>query len=303
MAIDTLYAIQFSPVLYQLAQQKESRFASRVRRETVSNAELAYFDTVGPDDDPEQNTTRHGDTPLSDGVYGRRKVVPQEWEKGRILDKHDQTRMLANMQGATMQSFAMSFGRKKDKIIYEAMNATAYTGKDGTGTVALAAESIGINGDGTVTTLGTAAAEGTDIIISLDRLLLMMQIFNEADVDPDIAKHWVVTPQDIANLLTIEEIGSSDYNTIKALQQGKMETYAGFKFFWYNGLTAVGSAARTFAWAEDGMILAYIGDLQTEVTIRADKKNYPQIYSHMDLGAVRMEGAKVHESLHKQAAS
>lgn len=307
MPIDTLYAIQFNSVLYQLAQQKESKFASKVRRETVANAELAYFDTVGADEEPEQAATRHGATPLSDGVYGRRKVVPVKWHKGRVLDSFDQQRMLANMQGATMQSFAMSFGRKKDSIIIDAMLGTAYTGKDGTGTAAFKDESISLNGDGTATTLGTlatVAGGGTLAAMTLAKILAMMQIFNEADVDADIAKYWAVSPKDIKDMLDLTEIGSADYNTVKALQAGKMDSFGGFNFFWTNMLpkdAATSTGRRTIAWAEPGLILGYIGDLSTEVTIRTDLCNEPQIYSKMDLGAVRMEGAMVHECLNKIA--
>jgi hypothetical protein len=40
-----------------------------------------------------------------------------------------------------------------------------------------------------------------------------------------------------------------------------------------------------------------IGDLQTKVDVLPTKKYDTGIYSTMDLGAVRMEGAKVHECL------
>jgi hypothetical protein len=89
---------------------------------------------------------------------------------------------------------------------------------------------------------------------------------------------------------------------MKAIQAGKVEEYCGFNFFWSNLLdrdTVDGTSTRTLAWAEDGVILGYIGDLTTEITTRTDLCNEPQIYSKMDLGAVRMEGAKVHECLNE----
>lgn len=300
MALDTLYAIQFNSVLYQLAQQKESKFASKVRRETVANAELAYFDTVGAEDDPEQQTTRHPTTPLTEGNYNRRKIVPYKWHKGRVLDSYDQARMAANLNNATTQGFAMSFGRKKDKLVIEAATGTAYTGKAGTTAVAFKDESLSINGDGTVTTLGTAAVNNTEVPMTLSKMLTMMEIFNEADVDENITKYWAVSPNDIKHILNMTEVGSADYNTVKAIAAGKVDTFMGFNFFWTNLLAkdAVdATSTRTLAWAEDGIILGYIGDLTTEITIRTDLCNEPQIYSKMDLGAVRMEGAKVHECL------
>ena len=130
----------------------------------------------------------------------------------------------------------------------------------------------------------------------------MMQLFNEKDVDPDLPKHWAVTPTDIAFMLALQQIGSADYNTVKALAAGKVETFAGFSFFWTNRLlkdAATGTGWRTIAFTTQGIILAYIGDLSTEIDKRPDKKNEKQIYSKMDLGAVRMEGAMIHECITK----
>ena len=304
VTIDQILAKQFSPTLYMLAQQKESRFASKVRRETVSKAELAYFDTIGAEDDPEQATTRHGDTPLTESNFGRRRCVPYKWHKGTMLDSYDLLRMQADPNGPVVQSFAMAFGRKKDKIIRDAALGTAYIGKEGGSTVDFKDESIGINGDGTATTLGTLAAVATVADISLAKILLMMKIFNDADVDPDIPKYWAMTPKDIWALLQLTEVKSIEYNAVKGAYEGKVENYGGFQIFWTNLLTkdaATSTGYRTISWAQDGIILAYIGDLTTEIDKRTDKCNEKQIYSKMDLGAVRMEGAKVHECITKVA--
>ena len=298
VTIDQVTALQFSATLQTLSQQKESKFAMRVRQERVSNAEHAYFDTIDAYDDPAQKADRHGDTPLSEATFARRKVTPWLWEAGTLLDKYDMDRMLADPQGPVVQAHAMSLGRKKDDLIYAAALGSATIGKNGGDTVTYIAEASSINGDGTVCALGTLATVETVADMTLAKILTMTQIFNESDVDPSIPKHWAVSPKCIADMLDIEEIGSADYNTVKALQQGKMDTYAGFSFFWTNRLdkdAATSTAWRTIAWAQDGIILATIGDINTAITQRPDKRNYTQIYSNMDLGAVRMEGAKVHE--------
>jgi hypothetical protein len=305
--IETIFAKQFSPTLLILSQQKGSKFESKVRRETVSRAEEAYFDTVDADDDPVQDNTRHGDTPLDEGEYGRRQAKPVKWHKGRMLDSYDLARMYADPTGPTVQSFAYSFGRKKDKIIRDAALGTAYIGKEGASSVTFQAESVSINGDGTTTTLGTlATAAGSDVVadISLAKMLIMGEIFNNADVDPDIMRYWAVSPKCVGDMLDLTEVGSADYNTVKALREGKVDYFAGFNFFWTNLLTkdaATETAYRTIAWAQDGIILATIGDLTTSIDKRTDKCNEKQIYSKMDLAAVRMEGAKVHECLNKVA--
>jgi len=305
VTIDQVTALQFSATLLTLSQQKESKFASRVRQERVSSAEHAYFDTIDAYDAPSQKADRHGDTPLSEATFARRKVTPWTWEAGTLLDKYDMDRMLADPQGPVVQAHAMSLGRKKDDLIIAAMVGDATIGKNGGSTMPFEDESVSISGDaaGIKTVLGTAAVIGTIADIDLAKILMMTEIFNEQDVDPSIPKHWAVSPKDIADMLAIEQIGSADYNTVKAIQQGGVDTYAGFGFFWTNRLLqdSTGVAYRTLAWAQDGVILATIGDINTAITPRPDKRNYTQVYSNMDLGAVRMEGAKVHECLTKIA--
>jgi spore coat polysaccharide biosynthesis protein SpsF (cytidylyltransferase family) len=76
----------------------------------------------------------------------------------------------------------------------------------------------------------------------------------------------------------------------------------GFDFFWTNRLaadTTDATCTRTFAWSEEGIILGKAKNITTEVDKRADLKNATQVYSYMSCGAVRFEGAQVHECLNK----
>ncbi len=304
VTIDQVTAQKFASVLLVLSQQMGSKFASRVRNESVPNAELAYFDTLAEDDDTAQKTGRHQGTPISEPIFGRRRVVPFPWTNKKVLDKEDLDRMLPDPRNPVAMNQVRSLGRQKDDLLIEAALGSASIGKAGGSSIDFKDDSRSINGDGTVTTIGTLATPQTEVDISLEKLLTMMKIFNEEDVDPDIRKYWAVTPKDIEDLLNITEIGSMDFNTVKALQQGKMETFAGFDFFWINRLTVDdtdGTTNRTIAWAQDGLILASIGDISTRIE-EAERLDFAWVlFSKMDLGAVRMEGEKVHECLNKRA--
>ena len=307
VTIDQVTAQKFASVLYLLSQQQGSKFATRVRNESVQSAELAYFDTLAEDDDTAQKTGRHQGTPISEAEFGRRRVVPHPWTNKKVLDKEDLDRMLPDPRNPVAMNQVKSLGRQKDDLIIEAALGTASIGKAGGSTVTFQAEARSINGDGTVTTLGTLATpdgSAAETDMTLAKMLTMMRLFNEEDVDPDIRKYWAVTPKDIEDMLDLTEIGSIDYNTVKALQQGKIETFAGFDFFWTNRLTVDGTdgtTTRTFAWAQDGLILASIGDISTRIE-EAERLDYAWVlFSKMDLGAVRMEGAKVHECLNQIA--
>ncbi len=304
VTIDQVTAQKFASVLLILSQQMGSKFASRVRNENVASAELAYFDTLAEDDDTAQKTGRHQGTPISEAEFGRRRVVPLPWTNKKVLDKEDLDRMLPDPRNPVAMNQVRSLGRQKDDLLIEAALGSSSIGKAGGSSIAFEDDSRSINGDGTVTTLGTLASVQSVADISLEKLLTMMRLFNEEDVDPDIRKYWAVTPKDIEDMLNLTEIGSIDFNTVKALQQGKMETFAGFDFFWTNRLTsdaATGTANRSIAWAQDGLILASIGDISTRIE-EAERLDFAWVlFSKMDLGAVRMEGEKVHECLNQIA--
>jgi hypothetical protein len=51
------------------------------------------------------------------------------------------------------------------------------------------------------------------------------------------------------------------------------------------------------AWAQDGLILGTAENITSKISERDDKNYTIQVYSEMSAGAIRLEGAKVHEAL------
>lgn len=301
---DQLYGKQFSDTIELVAQQKSSKFRDKVKIKTISRAEDAYFHQISALDLPTENTTRHGDTPAREAQLLRRMVTPVPWEDGYLLDESDVARMVVDPQNAIVQSAAASFGRKIDDLIITAAFADVTIGKTGGSTVSFKDETRSINGDGTVTSLGTLATVETVADISLAKILTMAQLFQEADVPETDRKFWAISPKDHKDMLDITEIASSDFVNGHPLVQGSVGHFGGFDFFVTNRLTkdaATSTAYRTFAWSEGGLGLMFLKDMQTRISPRPDKKFSTQIYCNMDLGAVRIEGVRVHECLTKVA--
>ena len=114
------------------------------------------------------------------------------------------------------------------------------------------------------------------------------------DVDPSIPRYIAVGPKQIEDLLGTTQVTSSDFNTIKALVQGDVDTFMGFQFIMTNRLDIDSNDIRScFAWAEDGITLGIGKDVQARIDERNDKGYATQVYYCMDIGAVRMEEAKV----------
>lgn len=301
--IETAFTKQYGPSLYILTQQKFSKFAPKVRSEPVTGATVAFFDRLG-EADGEEITARYPKTPINEIPNTRRRVGLTGVHTNTPLDALDKLQIMIEPQSSYQQAQAMYLARKQDDRIVAAMTGSAQAGVDGDTAVTFAQDSISINGDGTITSLGTAADPATEVDITLAKILTMLQIFNDLDVDEDIVKYWAVRPKTISDMLGLEQIGSSDYNTIKAIQAGKMNQYCGFTWFWSNRITkntTDETCYRSLAWAQDGVIFATWADVMSRVSERADLSYTIQVYSKMVNGAVRMDGAKVHECLNKVA--
>jgi hypothetical protein len=134
--------------------------------------------------------------------------------------------------------------------------------------------------------------------LTLAKLIEAKEILDSNDVDPSIPRYIAVSPKQITNLLDDPEVTSADYNTVRALVKGELDTYVGFKFVTTNRLGLDGSGdRRCFAWAMDGIKLAVGKEPSARIDERADKSYATQVYYCMSVGATRMEEAKVVEIL------
>ena len=98
------------------------------------------------------------------------------------------------------------------------------------------------------------------------------------------------------DLLGDTQIQSSDYNTVKALVNGEIDTFMGFKFLRSERLTTDSNGdTQCIAWIGDGIGLSMGMDVKTEISERSDKNYSTQVYAQMCLGAVRIEDEKVVE--------
>ena len=304
--IETTFMKQYSPMLYVLAQQKGSKFISRCWNRPCSGAKEAYFNRLG-DDEAEDMVGRYPTTPSHEQDHTRRRVAITGFHTASKLDNLDALQSMINPQNEYTQNQKRALGRKADDRIIAAAVGTAYAGEEGTTAVTFADDSISINGDGTATSLGTAATavgSGSVADIGLAKVLLMMQIFNDLDVDEDMQKYWACTPKDVADLLDITEVGSADYATFKALQAGRMhQEWAGFSWFWSTRLLkdSTETAHRNLVWAKQGIIWANWSDMFTRVSELPDQSYTIQVYARMVGNAVRLDGNLVHECMNKVA--
>ena len=97
-------------------------------------------------------------------------------------------------------------------------------------------------------------------------------------------------------MLKTTEVTSSDFNSVKALVQGDVNSFMGFQFIRTERVaTDTNSYRRVIAWCKSGMLIAVGADITVDIGPRRDKRNSTQVYCSASFGASRMEEGKVLE--------
>ncbi len=274
--ITTAFSQQFSANVQLLSQQTGSILRGGVEEESVTG-EKAFFDQVGAAA-AVKRTSRHGDTPMVETPHSRRMVTMDAYEWADLIDDADKVRMLIDPTSTYARAAAAAMGRAMDDAIIEAATGTSKTGKSG----------------GTSTTLPSGQQiAGGSADLTLAKLIQAKKILDSNSVDPSITRHIAVSPDQIEALLNTTTVTSSDFNTVKALVQGEINTFLGFQFHVSNRLAKSGNDRTCFAWAQDGIKLAVGKDVTSRIDERADKSYSTQVYYCASFGATRMEEEKV----------
>ena len=252
-----------------------------VSEESVTG-EKAFFEQVGSAT-AVKRTSRHSDTPLSETPHSRRMCTMESYEYADLIDDPDKVSMLISPQNSHANAAAYAIGRSIDDAIITAALGSASTGKSGSTSVA----------NSNSVTVGSPATG-----LTIAKLVEANKIFQNGSVDPSIPRYIAVGPEQIEDLLNSTTVTSADFNSVKALVQGDIDTFMGFKFIISTRLNVDGSDHRkVFAWVEDGIKLAMGRDLMTKIEPRADKSYSTQVYVCATFGVTRMEEAKVCEIL------
>ena len=298
---------QYSSNVMHLSQQKGSRLQGGVRKESQS-ADAAFYDRIGAVD-AQQKLSRHSDTTYSNTPHSRRKVTLADYFYADLVDKEDKIRMLNSPESEYVTAAVNSLGRKKDDVIIAAGLGTAYSGVDGSTAVSLPASQKLAAHDGSTT---------TGVNLNVRTLRAVKQKFDGNDVDESIPRHFAITSFQLQSLLAQTEVASSDYNSIKALVQGEVNSFMGFNFIRterlarllanqtytvtngaltgaLTGTVQAATSRRCMAWAQDGILLAVGKDIMAKIDVLPMKHYATQVYASLHFGATRMEEEKVVE--------
>ena len=161
-----------------------------------------------------------------------------------------------------------AIGRRQDQLILDALTASSATS---------VSNDIG----------------GSDTNMNVAKLRAAAQTLNANNVPMD-GRHIIIHASSLASLLSETAVTSSDFNTVKALVQGEINTFLGFTFHVLGdrtegGLIKDGSNDRTcFAFHKDAVGLAEGIAPKTEINYVPEKTSF-LIASMFSAGAVAID--------------
>ena len=277
--ITTAFVEQYKSNVFHLAQQKGSKLRDAVRTESIVG-KSHFFERIGSTA-AVKRTSRHADTPRVDTPHSRRKVTMDDYDWADLIDDSDKVRLLISPQSEYAKAGAYAMGRTMDDVIIAAATGNAFGGVSGGSTIALPA--------------GQKIAHGSTGL-TIAKLISAKETLDAANVDPDEGRTIVCSAKQISDLLGTTQITSSDFNSVKALVQGDIDTFMGFKFIRSERLGTDSNGNRqVLAFTNTSIGLALGKDIQTKISERADKNYSTQVYLCMTIGATRVEDEKVVE--------
>ena len=272
----------WSDTFIHLSQQKQSKLAMAVRMEQVNDAKAFHFDRLDSVI-MQKAVSRHEDTPLTEVPYSRRRVQFNTFRAADLIDNPDRVKMSKDPTSPTMKTLLMALNRQKDDEIIAAASGNAYAidENDSSSSVSLPSSQQIAHGSADLTLAK---------IISTKKKLL------DSDVDPDAEPlYFCIGPAQLEALLNNTTVTSSDYNSVKALVNGEINTFMGFHFIVSTRLSVTSNIRKCLAWAKSGIGLAMNGNAKSRITERSDKNYSTQVFIEASMGATSVEDEKVVE--------
>jgi hypothetical protein len=272
---NVIYAQAYSQNIMQLAQQKYSKLANTVYVKPNVRGKTFFQDQIGQWS-MEVKGSRNTQTPNNDPTLGRRMGIMVDYHDNRLLDRGDELKSISDPRSAYTIAAAQSLGRKIDEVIITAAIGTAYAGETGSTSVVT-----------TTTVLLTAAS------MTLARIVAVKQALDAADIEME-DRYFVITPAALDNLLNQTAATSSDFNSVKALIRGEINTWMGFNWIMSTRLAAISSSTLVgIAYQKNGICMAMAEQPLVRTDERSDLSYSWQVYYELNIGATRLEESRV----------
>jgi len=231
-----------------------------------------------------EKTTQFEEQPNLNPEHFKRSVNLRDFYFNAYIDKQDRLRLLADPQGPYTQNALEALRRKGDALRYSALRGSVLQGKVNPATITLpAAQKIAV---------GTGP-------FSVEKVMDAAALLNKNNV-PMENRYLVINWAGLDDMLREVEIGSVDYNEVKALMTGQIRFWMGFTWILYNYAVEAGTyfsvACHPSALGE-----SRAQDVFTSADILPTKHFLTQVYASMNMNALRLQEEGVVEIAHTHA--
>lgn len=193
-------------------------------------------------------------TPLNVG-FSQVTLTLADWNAAEYSDIFSQAKVNFDERQELVQVVATAMGRRQDQMILDALAASS-----------------------TALTVGNDIG-GTDSNLNVAKLREAKRLMDKNNVPMD-NRHIVIHANGLSSLLSETSVTSSDFNTVKALVQGDINTFLGFQFHVLGdrpegGLAIDGSLDRTcFAFHRDAVGYGEGIGMRTEINYIPEKTSW-----------------------------
>lgn len=212
-------------------------------------------------------------TPLN-VTYSQATVTLEDWIAAEYSDIFNQAKVNFDERSELVQVVSKAIGRRSDQLILNAL--------------ANSSTSLTVSND-----IG-----GTDSNLSVAKLREAQRLMNVNNV-PMEDRYLVIHASNLSNLLSETAVTSSDFNTVKALVQGELDTFLGFKFITIGdraegGLTGGGSGQDrvVYAYHKSAIGMAEGMGIRSEINYIPEKTSW-LVSSMFSAGATAIDAGGV----------
>ena len=269
-----IYAQAYGQNIMQLAQQKYSKLINTVYLKPNVRGKTYFQDQIGS----WSMSTKGGrnvQTPNNDPELARRMGVMLDYHDNRMLDRGDELKSISDPRSAYTIAAARSLGRKIDDVIIAAAVSTT--------------QKSGETGSTTAPTTTTILASASNI--TLTNILAWKKALDDNDVEME-DRYAIIDTESLASLLDVTEIGSADYNSVKALVKGDINSFLGFTWITSTRLSQQ-SGLIGLVYQKYALCLAMAAQPMVRTDERSDLSYSWQIYYELNCGACRLEENRI----------
>lgn len=285
MSLDTVQITEFNTALDVQEQQMTSRLLPFVKRQAINGDNFAYDGLT--EVQSYRANGRNPDIQPTQASFTRRKLSRERVVVTLEVDARDVRGMLTNPNADLAKLCIAAVERETDRIIYDALFSSVYTGRNFATTV-------------TYTTDGVVSVDATTAL-TYEKLLEIKATFidNEVGIEGGLSVALGISGDEHTDLMSEIELTSGDYTGQYAIEAGVIRKALGMDLVAFGAgvtdpiLETVSSERISFALAKGGAVLGISQDRKVEVKDHPLKVETSIINVIKELGAVRTQGVRV----------